>query len=103
MKILRKAKTIAKTHASEGVTKENAKSGYLKDSDLPDEARKTEDSTPEPFSVGNIGEPEFVPRSVHLQKGIAERFDRLSRDNWKYSKKVILNQLLADGLEKYGY
>ena len=60
---------------------------------------------PETFIIqsGKKAEMEFVTRSFNVTKDILERIDRLAADNWQYSKKAIINQLLDDALKKYGY
>ena len=46
---------------------------------------------------------EFATRSFSIQKDILARIDKLSDDNWRYSKKAIVNQLFDEALTKYGY
>ena len=57
----------------------------------------------EEFIIRATGPKEFVSRSVVLQKDITERIDKLSENNWQYSKKAIINKLLDEALKKYGY
>lgn len=62
-----------------------------------------EESDSEEFIIRAAGPKEFVSRSVVLQKDITERIDKLSGDNWQYSKKAIINKLFDEALKKYGY
>lgn len=62
-----------------------------------------EESDSEEFIIHASGPKEFISRSVVLQKDITERIDKLSNDNWQYSKKAIINKLLDEALKKYGY
>jgi len=62
-----------------------------------------EESDSEEFIIRASGPKEFVSRSVVLQKDITERIDKMSTDNWQYSKKAIINKLLDEALKKYGY
>lgn len=62
-----------------------------------------EENESEEFIIRASGPKEFVSRSVVLQKDITERIDKLSEDNWQYSKKAIINKLLDEALKKYGY
>lgn len=63
---------------------------------------KTKENTDE-FIIKGLKKTEFTSRSFTIQKDILERINRLSEDNWQYSKKAIINKLLDDGLKKYGY
>lgn len=46
---------------------------------------------------------DFITRSITINKSIQKRIDNLAAANWQYSKKAIVNQLLSDALEMYGY
>lgn len=48
-------------------------------------------------------EKTFISRSFIIDNQILKRIDQLASDNWQYSKKAIINQLLDDALQKYGY
>ena len=47
--------------------------------------------------------PSMVSRSVQLDEKIQERLKNLEKDQWKVSKALVLNQLLHEALQKYGY
>lgn len=61
------------------------------------------DGEPEEFIIHTAGPKNFVSKSVVLQTDIVTRLNRLAADNWQYSKKAIINKLLDDALQKYGY
>ena len=46
---------------------------------------------------------EKVSRSVQLSKQTYDRLQRLKNDNRQYTLFAVLNQILDDGLKKYGY
>lgn len=46
---------------------------------------------------------EPASRSVILNRDIQDRIDNLAKDNWQYSKRAIVDQLLSDALAMYGY
>lgn len=46
---------------------------------------------------------DFTTRSITISKSIQKRIDDLAAANWQYSKKAVVNQLLSDALEMYGY
>ena len=62
-------------------------------------------NNPEEFIIrpGKKEEIAFVSRTFNVSKDILDRIDNLAKDNWQYSKKAIINQLLDDALKKYGY
>ena len=62
-----------------------------------------EESDFEEFVIRSSKPKEFISKSVVLQKDISERIDKLSNDNWQYSKKAVINKLLDEALQKYGY
>lgn len=77
---------------------------YLKEKGyLGGKKEKTEqEETPE-FIIRGGKKKEFVSRSFSVQKDILNRLDKLSEENWQYSKKAIVNKLLDEALAKYGY
>lgn len=64
--------------------------------------KSEKEETPE-FIIRGGERKEFVSRSFSMQKDILDRLDKLSQENWQYSKKAILNKLLDEALAKYGY
>lgn len=61
-------------------------------------SKKTEE-----FIIRAGEKKEFTSRSFSISNDILARIDKLSEDNWQYSKKAIVNKLLDDALSKYGY
>ncbi|MGN0513111.1 MAG: hypothetical protein ACI4GD_02445 [Lachnospiraceae bacterium] len=61
-------------------------------------SKKTEE-----FIIRAGEKKEFTSRSFSISNDILARIDKLSDDNWQYSKKAIVNKLLDDALSKYGY
>lgn len=56
------------------------------------------------FQIADITvEEECISRSVQLYSSISERLNVLCMAKQQYTKKAILNQLLHEALEKYGY
>ncbi|MDY4968679.1 MAG: hypothetical protein SO101_00225 [Lachnospiraceae bacterium] len=66
--------------------------------------KKQELNTDPPEFIIRGGEKkEFTTRSFAVQQDILNRIDKLAENNWQYSKKAIINKLLDDALNKYGY
>ena len=56
------------------------------------------------FQIEDItDEPECISRSIQLYADISNRLNALCSSKQQYTKKAILNQLLNEALEKYGY
>lgn len=56
------------------------------------------------FQIEDItNEPECISRSIQLYADISDRLNALCNSKQQYTKKAILNQLLNEALEKYGY
>lgn len=56
------------------------------------------------FQIEDItDEPECISRSIQLYADISDRLNALCSSKQQYTKKAILNQLLNEALEKYGY
>ena len=66
------------------------------------EREAAKEETPE-FIIHGGERKEYTSRSFAIQTDILTRIDKLAEDNWQYSKKAIVNQLLDDALNKYGY
>lgn len=45
----------------------------------------------------------FTTRSFTVEDSILGRYDKLCEKYWQYSKKAILNKLLDEALNRYGY
>lgn len=74
--------------------------GYLGDTRKQAPAAK---KTPE-FSISNLGERgNFTNRSFSVRDTTLERFDKLCKDYWQYSKKAVFDKLFDEALRKYGY
>lgn len=51
----------------------------------------------------SIVEAEVISRSVQINKDLMERLHTLEQSKKKYTKRAVLNQLLSDALDMYGY
>ena len=51
----------------------------------------------------SIVESEVISRSVQINKELIERLHTLEQSKKKYTKRAVLNQLLSDALDMYGY
>ena len=65
------------------------------------ESKSTEEA--EEFIIRAGEKTKFTSRSFSISTDILTRIDKLSDDNWQYSKKAIVNKLLDDALKRYGY
>lgn len=78
--------------------------GYLKERGYLGGKKQEYSNTKPEFVIRKIGDrKEFISRSFSVQKDILDRIDKLAEENWQYSKKAIINTLLDDALNKYGY
>lgn len=66
------------------------------------EEKVEKEKNPE-FIIKGGEKKEFTSRSFSVQNDILTRLDKLSEENWQYSKKAIVNKLLDEALSKYGY
>lgn len=55
------------------------------------------------FFITGSAPTKVVSRSVQLYGDICERLQKLENDCWQYTKTAVLNQIIKDGLAKYGY
>lgn len=80
-------------------------STYLRENGyLGGKRQKSEPTEEAPEFIIRGGEKkECTSRTFSVQKDILTRIDKLSDDNWQYSKKAIINKLLDDALKAYGY
>lgn len=56
-----------------------------------------------PFTVTGSAPTEKISRSVQLDKDVSDRLHKLEDDCWQYTHSAVLNQIIRDGLSKYGY
>ena len=71
--------------------------GYLGSKEHTSDAKKS-------FNVNSIDRNQTsIQRSFTLREDILKRVDRLSDDHPQFTKKSVINQLLSDALNLYGY
>ncbi len=55
------------------------------------------------FTVTGCAPTEKISRSVQLDKDVSDRLHDLENACWQYTHSAVLNQIIRDGLSKYGY
>lgn len=59
---------------------------------------------PHEFKLSKLSsKPDIKARSVQLYSDTYSRLQQLENDYWQFTHTSILNQILDDGLKKYGY
>lgn len=76
--------------------KENGRLGGMK-------KKEPEENIVPEFIIHGGQKKECTPRTLSIRTDILERIDRLADDNWQYTKKAIINELLDEALVLYGY
>ena len=65
--------------------------------------KKEENEKPCVFIITKSRDDKVIGRSLQLFQGTYERFKQFENDHKMYRQRDIVNQLLDDGLAKYGY
>ena len=78
--------------------------GYYEPKRRPSPTSNSDTAITPTFQIEDItDEPECISRSIQIYTDISDRLNALCNSKQQYTKKAILNQLLNEALEKYGY
>lgn len=78
--------------------------GYYEPKRRPSPTSNSDTAITPTFQTEDItDEPECISRSIQIYTDISDRLNALCNSKQQYTKKAILNQLLNEALEKYGY
>lgn len=75
----------------------------IHDTHVPAAAAKTVDMGFPPFIIAGDAPAEKVKRSVQLDRDVSDRLFKLESSCWQYTHSAVLNQIIRDGLSKYGF